>query len=291
VCRLRKALLPAGGAAVTDRYAVVGNPVEHSLSPAIHAEFARATGEDIHYGRILAAPDGFRDAVTRFRDGGGRGLNVTLPFKREAWELADTRAGYAQAAQAANTLTFGRDGIVGHNTDGTGLVRDLVSNLGLKIRGLRVLVMGAGGATCGVMEPIARERPQALVVANRTVEKAVALVAQFAALQAFVPGAIAARPYAALAGAQFDLVVNATSAGLSGAMPPLPGDLFAPGALAYDMVYGRRTPFMAFAAARGARVADGLGMLVEQAAESFFIWRGVRPATHPVIDLLRKHEP
>lgn len=269
-----------------DKYAVIGNPVEHSLSPAIHAEFARATRQDVSYGRILAPLDGFRAAAARFRDDGGRGLNVTLPFKQEAWSYVDTHAAYAADAGAVNTIDF-RDGrITGHNTDGTGLVRDLKENLASPIRGKRVLLMGAGGATYGVMEPLLREQPEQLIVANRTLARAIALVGHFEKLQHFAPRGIAARPYDALAGESFDLVINATSAGLAEAMPALPGDVFGRGALAYEMVYGRTTPFMRFAREHGARATDGLGMLVEQAAESFFIWRGVRPATAPVIKLL-----
>jgi shikimate dehydrogenase len=275
---------------MTDRYAVIGNPVEHSLSPLIHAEFARAGGQDIAYGRILATRDGFEAAALEFRNGGGQGLNVTLPFKHEAWRLADTHAGHAQAAGAVNTLGFEQGRIIGHNTDGIGLVRDLTVNLGCPIRARRVLLAGAGGASYGVVEPLLRELPQTLVVANRTMEKAVALVGHFENLRKFAASGIIASPYAALDGGRFDIVINATSAGLSDAMPPLPRGVFAPGALAYDMVYGRRTPFMKFATDEGARAADGLGMLVEQAAESFLIWRGVRPATKPVIDRLRKAE-
>jgi shikimate dehydrogenase len=270
-----------------DRYAVIGNPVEHSLSPLIHAEFARAAGQDIAYGRILATLDGFGAAALEFRDGGGQGLNVTLPFKHDAWRLADTHAGHAQAAGAVNTLRFERGRIIGHNTDGIGLVRDLTVNLGCPIRARRVLLAGAGGAGYGVMEPLLRESPQTLVVANRTVEKAVALVGHFEKFRALAANGVVASPYEALDGGRFDIVINATSAGLSDAMPPLPSGVFAPGALAYDMVYGRRTPFMKFATDEGARAADGLGMLVEQAAESFYIWRGVRPETKPVIQLLR----
>jgi len=273
---------------MTDRYAVMGNPVEHSLSPLIHAEFARAAGQDIAYGRLLAALDGFRAAALEFRDAGGQGLNVTLPFKHEAWRLSDTHAGHAQAAGAVNTLRFERGRIVGHNTDGIGLVRDLSVNLGCPIRARRVLLAGAGGASYGVVEPLLREMPQTLVVANRTPEKAVALVGHFEKFRKFATAGVVARPYEALDGARFDIVINATSAGLSDAMPPLPRGVFAPGALAYDMVYGRRTPFMRFATDEGARAADGLGMLVEQAAESFFVWRGVRPETKPVIQLLRQ---
>lgn len=275
---------------MTDSYAVIGNPVEHSLSPAIHAAFARATGQDIFYGRILAPRDGFRAAVAAFRDAGGRGLNVTLPFKQEAWRLAGVHSAAARAAGAVNTLKFERGRVTGDNTDGAGLVRDLSDNLGCPLRDRRVLLMGAGGAVYGVMEPILRERPRELVVANRTVEKAVALVAHFRKLHALAGRGVTARSYESLSGPRFDIVINATSAGLADGMPPLPREVFAPGALAYDMVYGRRTRFLQFAVERGARAVDGLGMLVEQAAESFFLWRGVRPATKPVIDRLRGEE-
>ena len=275
---------------MADRYAVIGNPVEHSLSPFIHAEFARAAGQDIAYGRILATLDGFEATALEFRDGGGQGLNVTLPFKHEAWRLADTHAGHAQAAGAVNTLRFERGSIVGHNTDGIGLVRDLTVNLGCPIRARRVLLAGAGGASYGVVEPLLRELPQTLVVANRTVEKAVALVGHFDKFRKLAANGVVASSYEELDGGRFDIVINATSAGLADAMPPLPHGVFAPGALAYDMVYGRRTPFMRFATDEGARAVDGLGMLVEQAAESFFIWRGARPATKPVIEMLRKRD-
>jgi shikimate dehydrogenase len=273
---------------MTDRYAVIGNPVEHSLSPAIHAEFARANGQDIDYGRILAPLDGFRAAALAFFGAGGKGLNVTLPFKQEAWKLADTHSAGARAAGAVNTLKLEDGRIAGHNTDGTGLARDLKDNLGCEIRGRRVLLMGAGGAVYGVMEPLLRELPQLVVVANRTLEKAVTLVAHFEALQKLAARGVSARAYDALAGARFDIVINATSAGLADVMPPLPRDIFAPGAFAYEMVYGRRTLFMRFAAENGARAVDGLGMLVEQAAESFAIWRGARPQTAPVIRALRQ---
>jgi len=273
---------------MTDRYAVIGNPVEHSLSPRIHAQFARATGQDIAYGRMLAPRDGFRDAVRAFRDSGGRGLNVTLPFKHEAWRLAGVRNGFAAAAGAVNTLAFDGGEIAGHNTDGIGLVRDLTLNLRAVVRGKRVLLMGAGGASYGVMEPLLREQPETVVVANRTLEKAIALVGHFEKLQSCALHGFSARSYEALAGTQFDILINATSAGLEDAMPSLPEKVFAPGALAYDMVYARRTPFLDFAQPRGAHVSDGLGMLVEQAAESFLIWRGVRPETKPVIERLRQ---
>lgn len=272
---------------MSDKYAVIGNPVEHSLSPAIHAAFARATRQDISYGKILAPADGFKAAALRFRDEGGKGLNVTLPFKHEAWNLVDDHIGFAMGAEAVNTIEFTEEKIVGYNTDGIGLARDLKDNLGFVISGRRVLLMGAGGAAYGVMEPLLREDPSEIVVANRTLEKALVLIARLEARHGISFRAVA-RPFDALGNARFDVVINATSAGLADAMPPLPDSVFSPGALAYDMVYGRSTPFLQFAAARGARTADGIGMLVEQAAESFFIWRGVRPATKPVIAMLKK---
>jgi shikimate dehydrogenase len=271
-----------------DKYAVIGNPVEHSLSPVIHAEFARATGQAIVYGKVLAPLDGFRAAAFRFRDDGGKGVNVTLPFKHEAWHVAGLRSGFALAAGAVNTLTFRGSEIIGDNTDGIGLVRDLARNLQVPLRGQRVLLMGAGGASYGVVEPLLREQPERMVVANRTLEKAIALVGSFEKFQQYATQGLAARSYEALAGLQFDLVINATSAGLTNAMPPLPAGIFAPGAMAYDMVYAKRTPFMAFAQEQGARVSDGLGMLVEQAAESFFIWRGVYPETRAAMAMLRR---
>lgn len=274
---------------MADKYAVVGNPVAHSLSPQIHAEFARRTGQDMLYTTILAALDGFRAAVLKFRDEGGKGLNVTLPFKREAWNLVQSHAAYALDANAVNTIVFRNSSMIGHNTDGIGLVTDLERNLQFPIRSKRVLLMGAGGATYGVMHPILDAGPALLVVANRTLDKAVRLVAHFQKFGKLASGGISAKPYADLAHMQFDLVINATSASLNDELPPLPGDVFAPAGLAYDMVYGKLTPFLRFAREHGAaRVADGLGMLVEQAAESFFIWRGVRPETKPVIDLLRR---
>jgi len=273
---------------MTDRYAVIGHPVEHSLSPAIHAEFARVTGGDVSYGRILAPLDGFRAAALRFRDEGGKGLNVTLPFKPEAWQLADSHSAGAAAAGAVNTLKFEGGRIAGHNTDGIGLANDLRGNLGCPVRGRRVLLMGAGGASYGVMEPLLRELPLSLIVANRTEEKAKALIGHFEKLSAELGiRRFTWLPYDRLENGPFDIVINATSAGLTDAMPPLPRRVFASGALAYDMVYGRTTPFMKFAAGCGAEVADGLGMLVEQAAESFYIWRDVRPATKAVIARLR----
>jgi shikimate dehydrogenase len=273
---------------MTDHYAVVGNPVAHSASPAIHAEFARQTGHDLDYATLLAPLDGFAACIADFRARGGKGVNVTLPFKHEAWNLVAAHAGYAAHAEAVNTIDF-RDGkVIGHNTDGIGLVRDIQENLQCAIEGRRVLLLGAGGAAYGVMEPLLRERPEQMVIANRTVQKAVALVGHFEKLRHFTTSGITAKPYIELRNSKFDVVINATSAGLNDELPPLPPGIFAAGALAYDMVYGRRTPFMQFAAQRGAKISGGIGMLAEQAAESYFIWRGVRPDTAPVIALLKR---
>ncbi|NWG32775.1 MAG: shikimate dehydrogenase [Rhodocyclaceae bacterium] len=263
---------------------MIGNPIAHSKSPAIHAAFARQTGQDMSYEAILAPLDGFAAAVAAFRAAGGKGMNVTLPFKLEALELAEKPTERARLAGAANTLRFDADGIFADNTDGVGLVRDLTGRLWLDLAGKRVLILGAGGAARGVILPLLEERPALLAVANRSVDKAEALKAQFASF-----GRLAAGGFDAFAGGAFDLVINATSASLGGAGLVLPEGLFAPGALAYDMVYGRgETPFLADARRLGAaRVADGLGMLVEQAAESFFLWRGVRPETGPVLAMLR----
>ncbi|HEY7759627.1 MAG TPA: shikimate dehydrogenase [Burkholderiales bacterium] len=270
---------------MADRYAVVGNPVAHSKSPLIHAEFARQTGQDIEYGRLLAPLDGFRAAVDAFRREGGRGLNVTLPFKLEAFALADRRSQRALDAEAANTLKFDADSIFADNTDGVGLLRDLEVNLRFPLAGRRVMLMGAGGAAQGTLGPLIAARPALLTIANRTLDKAQRLVARFSAAASASGTRLQASSYEALAGRGFDLVVNATSAGLHGVLPELPGGVFASGALAYDMMYGNGlTAFLQRAQGLGAaRLADGIGMLVEQAAESFLIWRGVRPHTAPVI--------
>ena len=270
-----------------DRYAVIGNPVDHSRSPQIHAEFARETGQDMVYGAIPSPIEAFEVEVRRFGSSGGRGLNVTLPFKHRAYGLATRRTSRAEQARAVNTLVFQGAEIVGDNTDGVGLVRDLTANLRRALRSRRILLMGAGGASWGVCGPLLDRGPAELVIANRSMEKASALADHFRACHAN-GGTVSIAAYDELRGKQFDVVVNATSAGLDGTMPELPDDLFARDAFAYDMLYGKTTPFMAFAAARGAVVADGLGMLVEQAAESFHVWRGMRPDTAGVIALLRQ---
>lgn len=264
-----------------DHYAVIGNPVSHSKSPRIHAEFARETGQALEYGTLLAPLDGFTVTVQAFRSAGGRGANVTLPFKEEAFAIATTVTPRARRAGAANTLRFDADAILADNTDGVGLVNDLVVNVGVPIAGARVLLVGAGGAARGVLPALVDARPARLVLANRTADRARALAREH-------DGAFEAAELGALAGERFDIVVNATSASLAGAAPPLPASVFEHG-VAYDMMYGRgETPFLAAARAAGAaRRVDGLGMLVEQAAESFFLWRGVRPATGPVLAALR----
>lgn len=264
---------------MTDRYAVIGNPIEHSKSPQIHAAFARQTGQDMEYGRVLAPLDGFAATVQTLRAQGYRGCNVTVPFKLEAFALAVERSPRAQDAGAVNTLIFDGGRLSGDNTDGAGLVADIVRNHGVKLAGARVLLLGAGGAARGVIRPLLEAAPAGLTLANRSPDKALDLQRQFGKLQAC--------DFAGLSGQQFDVVINATSAGLSDAALPVPATIFAAGGLAYDMMYGRRTPFMQLAGEAGARVADGLGMLVEQAAEAFYLWRGVRPDTAPVIRQLR----
>jgi len=260
---------------MSDRYAVIGNPIAHSKSPWIHARFARQTGQDLEYGRIEAPLDGFAAAVDEFRAAGARGLNVTVPFKEQARRYSDRVS--ARAALVVNTLVF-QDGVFGDNTDGVGLVRDLSVNLGVELKGRKVLLMGAGGAAQAVVGALLEAGVGRLVIANRTLARAQALAARF-------PG-VTASGYAALDG-PVDVAVNATSAGLAGKPPELPQGVLAKGTLAYDMVYGKETAFLAAARASGARGVDGSGMLVEQAAESFFLWRGVRPDTAPVLKELR----
>lgn len=264
---------------MTDRYAVFGHPIAHSKSPAIHAAFARQTGQDLRYEAILAPLDGFAASVDAFVAGGGRGANVTVPFKEEAFRLAARLSARAERAGAVNTLSFVDGAILGDNTDGAGLVADLVRNLGRDLASARILLLGAGGAARGVVGPLLDRKPATLVIANRTAGRAEELACLF-------DHNVVGCGFEAVEG-RFDLVVNATAASLAGELPPLPPDAFAPGALAYDMMYGRDTPFLAFARERGAATADGLGMLVEQAAEAFFVWRGVRPDTAPVIAGLR----
>lgn len=275
---------------MTDRYAVFGHPIAHSKSPLIHAAFARQTGQDMTYEAILAPLDGFADSVMQFIAAGGRGANVTVPFKEQAFNLAGEMTPRALEAGAVNTLKLLDAGrILGDNTDGAGLVNDLQRNLSYPLAGKRILLMGAGGAARGVMMPLLRTQPALLVLANRTIEKAEALVMHFSEKteQGHIVRNLSSVAFEDIH-QQFDLVINATSASLSGAVPPLPHDVFASGALAYDLMYSTAdTPFIAWARTQGAATADGLGMLVEQAAEAFYLWRGVRPDTAPVIASLR----
>ena len=268
---------------MTDRYAVIGNPVAHTLSPRIHAAFAQQTSEDIEYGMILAPIGEFASTAERFRAEGGRGLNVTVPFKLDAFAFANRLTERAQSAGAVNTLKFENGRALGDNTDGAGLVAD-ITRLGIAIVGKRILLMGAGGAARGVVLPLLDQKPALVAIANRTVPKAVALAEHWARR-----GPIRGGSYLDFSDASFDVIINATSASLHGDVPPLPDRTFATATLAYDMVYGERpTPFLAAAKAHGvAHVADGLGMLIEQAAESFYLWRGVRPQTASIIAMLR----
>ncbi|MBX9849907.1 MAG: shikimate dehydrogenase [Rhodocyclaceae bacterium] len=271
-----------------DRYVVIGNPIAHSKSPRIHHLFAAQTGQLLDYATLLAPLDGFAASVRSFIAGGGRGANVTVPFKEEAFQLANQLSPRARAAGAVNTLRFESSGnIYGDNTDGAGLVRDITVNLHRSLNGKRVLLLGAGGAARGVILPLLLEGPARLYIANRTAAKAVALVSEFNALPNGELGRLDGGSFNSLTGQQFDVIINATSAGLSDSPLDLPDDLFAAQSLAYDMVYGRNTPFMQQACAAGAEIADGLGMLVEQAAEAFYIWRDVRPDTLPVMQALR----
>ncbi len=268
---------------VPDRYAVIGNPIEHSKSPQVHALFAQQTGQAMHYERLLAPIDSFAESVHEFIAQGGRGANVTVPFKLEAFALAQELTPRAQAAGAVNTLSFSADGIKGDNTDGIGLVRDITLNAGVPLRNRSVLLLGAGGAARGVILPLMEENIAGLVIANRTQPRAMELAQQFS--YSDVPVSSAAFEQLDQC---FDVIINATSASLDSALPPLPDGVFGPETLAYDMMYGAQpTIFMQHAAQRGAVVRDGLGMLIEQAAESFFIWRGVRPETAPVYQWLR----
>ena len=269
-----------------DRYAVMGHPIAHSKSPFIHRRFAAELDEPVAYDALLVDPGGFRAAVERFRAEGGRGLNVTIPFKEEAFALASRRTERAERAGAVNTLWFDGAAPCGENTDGIGLVRDLTRNLAIDIEERSVLVLGAGGAARGVIGPLLDERPKRLVIANRTASRAVELARRFEG-----QGPVSSMALDALPAGGFDIVINATAASLAGELPPLPGSTLNARGVAYDTAYAARpTPFVEWGAGQGASTAtDGLGMLVEQAAESFRIWRGREPRTGPVIEALRAH--
>lgn len=274
-----------------DLYRVFGNPVRHSQSPWIHQTFARETGQSIAYDACEAPVDDFAGTLRAFVAQGGQGANVTVPFKEEAHALCDVLSPRARQAGAVNTLQLGKNGqLYGDNTDGIGLVRDLTQNHDQTLAGKRLLLLGAGGASRGVIAPLLAENPAQLHIANRTAAKAEALAAHFNAL-----GPVSGGGWSSLsdceshAEARYDVVINATAASLSGELPPLPDALLTPKALAYDMMYGASpTVFLQWASRQGAMTADGLGMLVEQAAESFFLWRHQRPQTASVIRALRQ---
>ncbi len=269
----------------SDQYAVFGNPIRHSKSPEIHAAFAEQSQQDMVYRTHLIEEGLFEESARRFFANGGKGLNITVPCKVDAFRFADTLSDRARRAGAVNTLALQEDGtIYGDNTDGAGIVRDMLENLDWVVSDKRVLILGAGGAVRGILGPLLARKPSHVVVANRTVAKARDLAREFAEL-----GDVRACSYEGLAGSQFDIVINGTSASMSGELPPLPPQLLSDTACCYDMMYAANpTPFMHWAAGEAAwAVSDGLGMLVEQAAESFCIWRGIRPETGPVIERIR----
>ncbi|MBI5461494.1 MAG: shikimate dehydrogenase [Gammaproteobacteria bacterium] len=270
---------------IPDRYAVMGNPIAHSKSPLIHTQFAEQTGQSLRYDAMLVPLHGFNAAVAAFRVEGGRGLNITVPFKQEAWLLAQQRTPRAERAGAVNTLWWdAQNTLHGDTTDGIGLIRDLRDNHGVTLAHRRILLLGAGGAVRGVIEPLLAERPAALMIANRTAHKAIELAQAFHDL-----GPVSGCGLDAPGTEPFDLIVNGTAAGLTGDVPPIPATVIGADTWAYDMMYAAEpTAFVRWALGNGARQAcDGLGMLVEQASEAFWIWRGVRPATAPVIARLR----
>lgn len=269
-----------------DHYAVMGNPIAHSKSPMIHALFAQQTGQTLDYRAILVELGQFNAAVKEFREQGGKGLNVTVPFKRDAWRLVDERSPCASLAGAVNTIQLRADGsLYGDNTDGLGMVRDIRDNLGVNITGKRVLILGAGGAVRGVLGPVLQEQPAELMIANRTPERAQELADAFEE-----QGRVEGCRFDDLDGVRFDIIINGTSASLKGEVPPLPEGILRTDAFCYDMMYAAApTAFMRWAEEEGCEhIADGLGMLVEQAAESFLLWRGVRPDTAPVIKAVRE---
>jgi len=271
---------------ILDAYAVIGNPISHSKSPLIHTAFARQTGQNMRYEAILAPMNEFQETVTAFQQQDGKGMNVTVPFKLEAYEFSTRLTERAELAQAVNTLQFENNEIVGDNTDGAGLVRDIEMNLGISLHSKRILLMGAGGAARGVILPILKQNPAILAIANRTPQKAQLLQQQFTKHGELVSG-----HYMDFSGENFDIIINATSASLHDKLPELPPNIFASDSLAYDMMYSEEpTRFLVFAEQNGANyLADGIGMLVEQAAESFFLWRRIRPQTEPIIAQLKTH--
>lgn len=270
-----------------DQYLVIGNPIAHSKSPAIHAQFAAQTAQHMSYQALMAPIDGFAASMHAFRLAGGKGANVTVPFKLEAYAIATHLTARAEAAGAVNTLRFEGEQILGDNTDGVGLVADITRNAGATFQNKRVLLLGAGGAARGVLMPILLEQPNELVIANRTLAKAQQLL-ELAHNHGVDTVSVSILDWAQLSG-EFDIIINATSASLSDEVPPVSPALFTASTLAYDMMYGAApTAFLGFADNAGAQCRDGLGMLVEQAAEAFYVWRGVRPETSSVLKALRQ---
>lgn len=271
-----------------DQYAVIGNPISHSQSPKIHAQFAIQTQQHLNYSAVLAPLDGFANTIHALIAHGFQGVNVTVPFKLEAFALADHLTERAMDAGAVNTLIFDANGITGDNTDGAGIVRDITQNLHLSLQDKRILLIGAGGAAEGVVHPILACAPALLVITNRTLDKALTMVKKIEAQGDYQLVSVNAYAFDDLHDQAFDVVINATSAGLNDSVLAIPKTIFAPNALAYDMMYGRMTPFMQLAKQQGATVADGLGMLVEQAAEAFYVWRGIRPQTANMMATIRQ---
>ncbi|NOT12085.1 MAG: shikimate dehydrogenase [Methylococcaceae bacterium] len=268
----------------TDCYAVFGKPINHSKSPRIHQLFAGQTGQSIAYGAQEVSAEQFKNSAKAFFANGGKGLNCTVPLKELAWSFADRRTERAKLSKAVNTLALQTDGaVLGDNTDGCGLIRDLITNHAISLTGTRILILGAGGASRGIIAPILEQSPGALCIVNRTAEKAVNLASEFGSM-----GPITGCGFESLKSLQFDLIINATSASLSDQLPPLTEDLLALNGICYDLAYANKpTTFVQWGMDnRALKSLDGLGMLVEQAAEAFFIWRGIRPKTQAVIDLL-----
>jgi len=272
---------------MTHKYAVIGNPIDFSKSPFIHMSFAKSTAQDMDYTKILGPLGQFKETVDQFRATGGKGINITAPFKLDAFRYATKRSAAAELAGAANALSFVGDEVLAENFDGVGLVRDVVHNLGHALKGKKVLLLGAGGAARGALLPFLAEKPELFVIANRDFAKAEALVAIANEHKSDLTQ-VQASEYSALAHMQFDVVFNATSASLRGELPAVPATVFAPDALAYELAYAKGlTPFLRLAQNAGVRhLADGVGMLAEQAAEAFAWWRGIRPDTRDVIRAL-----
>lgn len=266
-----------------DRYAVFGHPIKHSKSPKIHKLFAEQTGQPLSYEAFDVPAEGFEYEVIRFFDEGGKGLNCTVPLKELAWQFAGNKSRRAEQSKAVNTLALQADGtILGDNTDGIGLVTDLTRHHAVTLAGAGILILGAGGATRGILGPILEQKPKTLMIANRTVGKAVELAGEFSG------AGVSGCGFNDLGKTRFDLIINATSASLSNELPPLPDGLLADNGVCYDLAYSNQpTAFVHWGRQQNARKSlDGLGMLVEQAAEAFFIWRNVRPDTKPVLELL-----